>query len=198
MAVSKRLRFEIFRRDNHACRYCGAIAPEAKLTVDHVTPTALGGGDEPSNLVTACSDCNSGKTSITPDSPLVEDVAQEAVLWSAAMRAAAELETAKLKSEKSVFEHFEHHVWGSWTHGYKQEPFPLPVSWRNSIRSFLAAGLTMELLAECVDIACERDSIRPDVRFKYMCGVAWRKLTEMQESARSLLAEAEARRSEGE
>jgi len=31
MAVSKRLRFEILRRDDHACRYCGATAPEAKL-----------------------------------------------------------------------------------------------------------------------------------------------------------------------
>lgn len=26
MSVSKRLRFEILRRDNHACRYCGATA----------------------------------------------------------------------------------------------------------------------------------------------------------------------------
>ena len=32
MAVSKRLRFEILRRDNHACRYCGQMAPDVKLT----------------------------------------------------------------------------------------------------------------------------------------------------------------------
>lgn len=29
MAVSKRTRYEVLRRDNHACRYCGARAPEA-------------------------------------------------------------------------------------------------------------------------------------------------------------------------
>ena len=29
MAVSKRLRYEILRRDNHTCRYCGASAPDA-------------------------------------------------------------------------------------------------------------------------------------------------------------------------
>lgn len=34
MAVSKRTRYEVLRRDNHACRYCGASAPEVKLTVD--------------------------------------------------------------------------------------------------------------------------------------------------------------------
>ncbi|MFF8482376.1 HNH endonuclease [Streptomyces antibioticus] len=63
MAVSKRLRYEIFRRDNHTCRYCGASAPNVPLRVDHVTPVALGGSDKPENLVTSCEPCNSGKSS---------------------------------------------------------------------------------------------------------------------------------------
>lgn len=58
MAVSKRLRYEILRRDNHTCRYCGATAPDVKLTVDHVVPVALGGSDVPTNLVAACDACN--------------------------------------------------------------------------------------------------------------------------------------------
>lgn len=64
MTVSKRLRFEILRRDNHACRYCGGVAPDATITVDHVVPVALGGSDDPSNLVAACKDCNAGKSSV--------------------------------------------------------------------------------------------------------------------------------------
>lgn len=40
MAVSKRLRYEILRRGNHTCRYCGASAPDVPLRVDHVTLTA--------------------------------------------------------------------------------------------------------------------------------------------------------------
>ncbi|MGW6578921.1 HNH endonuclease [Streptomyces globisporus] len=63
MAVSKRLRYEILRRDKHACRYCGATAPDVPLRVDHVIPVALGGSDAPENLVAACEPCNSGKTS---------------------------------------------------------------------------------------------------------------------------------------
>lgn len=63
MAVSKRLRYEVLRRDNHTCRYCGATAPDVPLRVDHVTPVALGGTDTPDNLVTACEPCNSGKSS---------------------------------------------------------------------------------------------------------------------------------------
>lgn len=73
MAVSKRLRYEILRRDSHTCRYCGASAPDVPLRVDHVTPVALGGTDTPANLVTSCEPCNSGKTStiegFVPDVP---------------------------------------------------------------------------------------------------------------------------------
>lgn len=64
MAVSKRLRYEILRRDNHTCRYCGAAAPEATLVVDHYIPVVVGGATVPSNLVTACEPCNSGKSSV--------------------------------------------------------------------------------------------------------------------------------------
>jgi hypothetical protein len=77
MAVSKRLRYEILRRDNHACRYCGATAPDAKLNVDHVIPQSLGGSDKPDNLVTSCADCNAGKTSSMPNALVVADVDQE-------------------------------------------------------------------------------------------------------------------------
>jgi len=77
MAVSQRLRYEILRRDNHACRYCGATAPDVKLNVDHVIPTSLGGSDKPDNLVAACADCNGGKTSSMPNAMPVTDVDQE-------------------------------------------------------------------------------------------------------------------------
>lgn len=58
MALSKRVRFEILKRDDHACHYCGATAPDVVLHVDHVVPVALGGSDNPDNLVTACQGCN--------------------------------------------------------------------------------------------------------------------------------------------
>lgn len=53
MPVSKRLRYEILKRDNHACRYCGAAATDAKLTVDHVTPVSRVG----SGLLEHCCCC---------------------------------------------------------------------------------------------------------------------------------------------
>lgn len=56
------LRFEILKRDGFRCTYCGAGRTQgAVLQVDHVKPKAAGGSDDPSNLTTACDDCNAGK-----------------------------------------------------------------------------------------------------------------------------------------
>jgi hypothetical protein len=59
--ISKRLRFEVFKRDGFRCQYCGATAPEVVLHVDHITPVAAGGTTDLLNLVTSCAGCNLGK-----------------------------------------------------------------------------------------------------------------------------------------
>lgn len=61
MAVGKKLRFEVFKRDKFTCQYCGKRAPDVVLHVDHIEPLSKGGGDELLNLITACADCNLGK-----------------------------------------------------------------------------------------------------------------------------------------
>ena len=61
IAISKRTRFEVLKRDNLTCQYCGAKAPDAILEIDHVKPVAGGGCGCLSNLKTACVDCNRGK-----------------------------------------------------------------------------------------------------------------------------------------
>ena len=81
MPVSKRLRYEVLRRDNYTCRYCGAFAPLAILVVDHVTPRKHGGPDKLENLITACQDCNSGKSAAMPEGWLVDEVEQAAREW---------------------------------------------------------------------------------------------------------------------
>lgn len=54
-------RFEILRRDNFTCRYCGRGAPAVELHVDHARARVNGGDNEDENLVAACVDCNLGK-----------------------------------------------------------------------------------------------------------------------------------------
>ena len=55
-------RLAIYHRDGLACIYCSAKMEEgARLTLDHVVPCELGGGNSENNLVTACLSCNSAK-----------------------------------------------------------------------------------------------------------------------------------------
>ena len=54
----------VSRRDGLACRYCGA---DNDLTIDHLVPRSLGGGDEPENLAVACRSCNARKGARTPE-----------------------------------------------------------------------------------------------------------------------------------
>lgn len=61
MSISKKTRFEVFKRDKFTCQYCGKSAPEVVLEMDHIHPVSKGGDDDMLNLVTSCFDCNRGK-----------------------------------------------------------------------------------------------------------------------------------------
>ena len=60
-SISKKLRFEVFKRDSFTCQYCGQMAPDVVLELDHINPVVNGGNNDILNLVTACMDCNRGK-----------------------------------------------------------------------------------------------------------------------------------------
>lgn len=72
-AIGARLRFEVLRRCNFACYYCGTPAAFGMkvLHIDHVVPVSLGGTNDPWNLVAACWDCNAGKTNGVPTDDLI-------------------------------------------------------------------------------------------------------------------------------
>jgi len=61
-----RLRFEIFKRDNFTCQYCGRNVREdkVKLHCDHIIPRNKGGLFVDNNLITSCEECNLGKRDI--------------------------------------------------------------------------------------------------------------------------------------
>lgn len=64
--ISARLRFEVFKRDNFTCQYCGRNVKDDKIKLhcDHVLPFSKGGLTTLENLTTSCSDCNLGKSNI--------------------------------------------------------------------------------------------------------------------------------------
>jgi hypothetical protein len=66
-AARDRVRMPIYDRDAGRCRYCGVAVARDAFIVDHVYPMRRGGGDEPTNLATACGPCNTRKNNRTPD-----------------------------------------------------------------------------------------------------------------------------------
>lgn len=179
MAVSKRLRYEVLRRDNHTCRYCGGSAPDVAITVDHVVAVSLGGRDEANNLVAACRDCNAGKSSATADAHLIDDVATDAIRWARAMRLAGE----ELADQDGVISDILDSVYVAW------KPFRMPADWRSSVVTFIKAGLTEADLLAMVDVAYAKRGI-DGTRWAYFCGCCWTRLRKMQERAAEIVSDA--------
>lgn len=88
-ALSKKMRFEIFKRDGFTCQYCGRQPPEIVLEVDHIVPVADGGMSDVMNLITSCRPCNQGKGKRRLDHPPQRPDADLA--WLAMQQEIAEL-----------------------------------------------------------------------------------------------------------
>ncbi len=181
MAVSKRLRYEILRRDNHTCRYCGGVAPNVELRVDHVIPRALGGSDEPSNLIAACHDCNSGKTSSAPDQNVVDDANQKALQWATAMaQAASEMadhSTGRTELYAAVSEVFPAY--------YRRN---LPNDMGTTIDQLINVGLPAQVIVDMAKVAAGKSGVGD--RWRYFCGCCWTKVRQMQDRAMELVGDA--------
>ena len=61
----------LFARDEYRCQYCHRSQPELRprecLTRDHLVPISRGGGNAWTNVVTACSSCNTRKGNRLPE-----------------------------------------------------------------------------------------------------------------------------------
>ena len=183
MAVTKRTRYEVLRRDNYTCRYCGGRAPDVALTVDHVVPAALGGIDDPGNLVAACRDCNAGKSSSHPDDPLVAQVDEDALRWAAAVKLAARTMASKRQALADQVQPFEE-AWQAWLPSYRlaDRRWTLPHNWAEVVASYLDAGLDIDTLIDAARVALHARAA--DDRFRYFLGVARNRLIELHQLAR--------------
>jgi len=183
VAISKRVRFEVLRRDGFRCRYCGTSATDgAGLVVDHVIPTALGGTDEPSNLVAACSDCNAGKAATAPSAEMVDDVFADSLRWAQAMKRAA----AEVEERRGEIQRVARAVRGEWvkfgSFSYREPP----AGFESSIERWLMAGLSETEMVSLVSVAHSR-SVTASNAWRYYAGCCWTRIRQLQERARELL-----------
>lgn len=175
-AITKKTRFEIFKRDGFKCQYCGAHPPDVVLHVDHIHPVAEGGTNEAENLVTSCEPCNLGKgarlLSVAPK-PLA-DQAKEIAEREEQLRGYQQILDAKR-------ERVEDELWrvaevidpGSSKLGMK-------LDWLASIRRFNDA-LGVHVVLDAADIARGYYPYGGKKAFLYFCGICWNRIRAKRE-----------------
>lgn len=167
-AISKKVRFEVFKRDSFTCQYCGAHPPQAVLHVDHIVPVAEGGGNEDTNLVTACDRCNLGKAANSLDSIPVSlsDRAAEVVEREAQLRGySAVMAAQRERIEDDCWEVANIFVEQFRDQGIRKD-------WFQSIRQFVERIGVHECI-RAMEIATARKPFSKSQCFRYFCGVCW-------------------------
>lgn len=169
--IGKKLRFEVFKRDEFTCTYCGRKPPAVVLQVDHVIPVADDGPDTLENLATSCFDCNSGKSDRAL-SVLPETAASRADLL--AEREEQEREFAKLlrarrKRQESTIEDIEKIL-------LQGSDLVFTERFRISVKTFLEQ-LSLDRVTLAAEMAYNRIH-RPEPRLKYFCGICWKFIRE--------------------
>lgn len=169
-SLSKKIRFEIFKRDGFCCQYCSAKPPKVPLEIDHIIPVINGGDNSLINLTTSCFDCNRGKgareLTLVPISTIKKierlKIAQDQY---------KEFQKILSKEKKIISEQIEqvNQVYSNSFDGWElSERFKLQV--KNFIQR-----MGIDEVLESMEIACSRISDNTKC-IKYFCGICWNKI----------------------
>lgn len=171
-AVGAKRRFEIFKRDEFTCQYCGAHPPAAILHVDHITPVAKGGQNDSDNLITACNVCNAGKGARSLDSvpQSLKDKAAETAEREAQVRGYAKVMAAK----RSRIEDDAWQVANIFIDQFgDQTKRSIRRDYFQSIKRFIDE-LGVHECIEAIERAIAKQPRNESLCFRYFCGTCWR------------------------
>jgi hypothetical protein len=169
--ISKRIRFEVFKRDGFTCVYCGAQPPKAILHCDHVVAVANEGTNDIDNLVTACDVCNMGKGARELNAvPLSVDekaaILREREEQIRAFNLAVSEKLARIEDSAWAVADILIEAWGE--DGIRRD-------WFTSIERFVGE-LPLDEVIEAAKLATTRMRFSKRKCFLYFCGICWRKI----------------------
>ncbi len=167
MALSKKTRFEIFKRDSFTCQYCGATPPTVVLEVDHIVARARGGADDTDNLVTSCYNCNRGKAagSLETVPKSLKDKAVEVAEREAQLEAYQKI----LSGRRQRLEDDTWQVANILIERFAEEG--ISRGYFLSIKRFID-NLGLDQVIEAMEIAVSR-KYSTGQAFRYFCGICW-------------------------
>lgn len=175
VAVSKRLRFDVFKRDAFTCQYCGGVPPSVVLHCDHIEPVAGGGTSEIDNLVTACSACNLGKgavpLSVIPQS--LADRAAEVIEREAQVAGYQEV----LKAKRMRLEADAQNIVDFFCDVFSRDS--IPRGHYTGIKTFIDR-LGLQQTLDAADLADGRYPYNYNTCFRYFCGICWNQIRDQE------------------
>jgi len=165
--ISKKLRFEVFKRDSFTCQYCSAKPPKVPLEIDHLIPVCKKGTNHIDNLVTACFDCNRGKagnelTSI-PKTILEKSEGKRIALQQyKEYQKILSLEKEQIENDINTVEVLFNNIFNDSCFSNK---------FRISVKTFLKE-LDIEVVSDAMEKACNKMRY-PEKALAYFCGICW-------------------------
>jgi len=177
MSISKKLRFEVFKRDGFQCQYCGKTPPDAILEADHINPKARKGKDDINNLITACFDCNRGKGAIPlnkiPNSLVdnLEILKEREIQIREYNRFLSKIES-RIQKEIDEIDEVYNSYFSKW---WFSENFK-----NVTLKRFLK-HLPKQVVIDAMHLACHNmmrnSKYNPeDAAIKYFCGICWNRI----------------------
>lgn len=172
--ISKKVRFEIFKRDGFSCQYCGSTPPKVVLHVDHIIPVARGGCNDDDNLVTSCLGCNLGKgaRSLAEIPVPLATRAAEVAEREAQLRGYSEV----MEKRRERLENDSWRVADIYLEGYGIGP-QIHADLFRSIRLFVDK-LGVHTCMDAMEFAVSKMSWNQKKGFKYFCGMCWNRVRE--------------------
>ncbi len=176
-ALSKKTRFEVFKRDRFTCQYCGAHPPGVLLHVDHIVAVAAGGQNDLDNLITACEPCNLGKgardLSVAPQS-LDDKAKQTAEREAQLLGYQAVMESKRTRLDDETWRVLRVLHCDDDLNSVPREDF------RSVLRFVEMLGVHEVIDAAEIALASRVSSYK---LFRYFCGVCWNKIKRSQGEA---------------
>ena len=171
MSVSKKIRFEVFKRDGFSCAYCGKSPPKVTLECDHIEPKSKGGSDDINNLITACFDCNRGKRNIPLDKAPAKLQENYEILKEKETQL-AEYHKFIQKVERRVAREIKKSD-AAYTENNPEYELSKKFK-RGTVKKFLEY-LPVQDVVDAMHSACNRVSDSSGC-IKYFCGICWNKI----------------------
>lgn len=170
--ISKKLRFDVFKRDGFQCTYCGEAPPKVTLEIDHIEPVSKGGTNDINNLVSACFDCNRGKRNVrltkkpnkTPENiAILEEQEEQLKEYQKLIKKISRRINADIKNIDGIYKKAYP--------GYGFSEIFKTVS----IKRFLSL-LVKEEIIDALNISISRFPNDSTQVLSYFCGVCWGKI----------------------